>query len=85
MLQAALPFVLMVVPMLASTIVVAIGTKDVSDILLVNTFMLSWLPVLNPLLALYYVESYRNALLLRRENYRITPNLAAPDIELNHI
>lgn len=80
-----MPFILMVAPLLVTSIVSLIGSDDFSSAIVLSTFMLSWLPVLNPLLAMYFVDTYRDAILLRRKPYRLRPASSTPDTVASEI
>lgn len=49
----------MVGPMVAVTIVVLLRFDKLGWVLTVCTAALSWMPILNPLITVYFVESYR--------------------------
>lgn len=59
--KALAPLVLMVVPLITNFTVVWKGVTEADSMMYVTT-VLSWIPVANPVCAIYFVKAYRTSL-----------------------
>lgn len=54
----------MAAPLTAMFVTVFSGAVDQTDVLMLITVSISWIPILNPLSTLYFVKCYRQSLTL---------------------